>query len=430
MRTIIISIFLLTVRVASAQPEQDYPVVGEQIPNFKLTNVHYYSQKTFDPQEVKGKWIILDFWSKGCVACVQSFPKVNELQDEFKDDIQFLLIGKNDKYNRNIEQVFEKYRKKLGLNLAIAYDSAIFKQFRIQGVPYVVVIDPEKKVYAITGSQFFTPEKIKALFDKGKPLAISPGSTGRWKHLLSETEIESSNFLYRSVLSPYGGEAMSGSFVIDQYASQGYHQVVRANLFQLYKIAWFGMGYWPGGDFYNSHWQDPVLEIMDSSAFQFNYDTYEGFYNYSLTVPKAKATKAYLMEVMQRDLKNYFGYEVAIETRMMPYWKLTATENARKNLKTKSKIHKGGFEPIGIDGERIMVENILNEIERYNSDEHFPFIDETNIKGLIDISFSAVMTDMEDVSKALKKHGLILEKSKKEFKVLVIRDPKPEDRNN
>jgi hypothetical protein len=49
-------------------------------------------------------------------------------------------------------------------------------------------------------------------------------------------------------------------------------------------------------------------------------------------------------------------------------------------------------------------------------------LDETGMKDPIDIDFTAAMIDMEDVQKALSKQGLILKKSSKPMKVLIIRD--------
>ncbi len=57
------------------------------------------------------------------------------------------------------------------------------------------------------------------------------------------------------------------------------------------------------------------------------------------------------MEVMQRDLKNYFGYEVSEETRLMPCWKLTVVKEADK-LKTNSKEYQGDVGPSGINAKK------------------------------------------------------------------------------
>ena len=427
---------LLSVHLSDAQvSETTYPVIGRPMPEFSLNDVHHYSKKIFDIADLKGKWTIMDFWTKHCSACVQSFPKINQLQNEFKEQIQFLLVAKNNKrLYGNTPQIYDRYRKNLGLQLFIAYDSVTFDKFGIQGVPHVIVIDPQANVYAVTDSYFLTSENLRNLVNGNKPafrkkystLEETPASSyhEQWKYLLSENE-HSRDFLYRSILSENQGEPRAGSWNIDQNAKHGLYQITQVNLYQLYNIAWWGESEWNRwSPLYTDHWTYPVLEISDSSYFQFDYLEGKELYNYSLTLPKEKATKAQMMELMQRDLKNYFSYEVVIETRIMPCWKLTATEEARKALPTKSGFVEDKRDPTGINSKKIPIGIVLSQIEEYNMDEHVPFIDETNIKGMIDISYSAVMTDMTDIVSALRKHGLILEKSKKEMKVLVIRDPK------
>jgi hypothetical protein len=109
---------------------------------------------------------------------------------------------------------------------------------------------------------------------------------------------------------------------------------------------------------------------------------------------------------------------------MMPYWRLTATEEAKKKLKTKGGPSTVVEEPTGLILNNQGIMWVLMETSKYNGDEQCPFIDETGITEPIDIRISAVMTDMSEVSRELRKKGLILEKVKKEFKVLVIREGK------
>lgn len=431
MKTILaITTFLLSIQTGVAQTSE-YPLIGESMPPFKLNNVRYYEHSIFDPAEVRPKWLVLDFWNKHCTVCVESFPKINQLQKDFKDHIQFLLVGQSDKkYNQNIESIFERYRKTLDLRLSIAYDSALFTQFKIQGVPHVIIVDPKGKVYAITISPELTHEKLQALIEgkqpsfKAKTYDFENVATSRpseWNYSkMGNTEDGNKEVLYRTVLSIYQGEPLTGTWRIDENKEAGFFHLERADVGQLYCMAFFGEVNWGRQGIYFTHWKYPVLEIKDSTLFNFDYKTNAGLYNYSLIVPKEKATKRFLMKIMQLDLKNYFGFEISEETRMMPCWKLSATEKA-DNLRSISTHHEGDVGPAGIRAKRISVESILEFIEFYNRDEDIPFINETNLD-YIDINFSAAMTEMDDVRKALRKLGLILEKSKKQTKVLVIRD--------
>jgi thiol-disulfide isomerase/thioredoxin len=433
LKLVVMIIFALSHFSCKSQvASKDYPVIGEPIPEFTLTDVHYYSKKNFNSKEVKGRWLILDFWNTACVVCVRSFPRVNQLHIEFKDDIQFLLIAQNNKkYYANIKEVYERYKKRLELTLPIAYDSVLVEKFRVETMPHVVIVDPQGKVYAITVSSALTTVSLQALIQNKKPAFIEKNDAfgakpqTQWKYLVNSTEVRQRDFLYRSILSRNSGEDSQWAETIDQNAEHGFYQASGIDLASLYKMAWFGQAQWVSWDkLYFTHWMFPVLEVKDSISFEFNYSSVDnrGLYNYSLIIPKEIATKENLMEAMQQDLRKYFGFEASVDSRMMPYWKLTATAEAREKLKTRGEIGKTKFGPTGIDGKRLSIRDfIIPEIVKY-SGEPIPIIDETGTTHLIDINFSAVMTNIDDVRKALQKHGLILEKSKKEFKVLVIRD--------
>lgn len=408
----------LFVTMASAQPEK--PVVGQPVPDFQLTDVHHYNKKTISANDLKGKWTVLDFWSKGCTACVKSFPKLNELQHEFKDDIQFVLVGINNKSNKNIEQIYERFRQKFNLDLVVAYDSILSQQFEVTAVPLVVILDPSSNVYSITFSDFLQRDNIRNMINNISQRADREISQrGKlWEFWINDT-VNNKRMIYRSILSQYAGEALTGSNVItDHDAASGTYQTVHLSLASLYLAAYDWL--------YHSNelnWEHPVLEVNDSSKFQFDTYSYEGLYNYSVTVPVDMRTKRQIMGFMQADLQKYFGYDVVIEKRKMPYWRLTASRAATKQLASTAREHYFNADPISVTGRKIQTENILSVIRQYNNQQPIPFIDETGITGNIDISFNAVMTNLEDVRKTLSKQGLLLEIAHKEMTVLVIRDP-------
>jgi thiol-disulfide isomerase/thioredoxin len=436
---IVLLIIFLIGQIQLRSQSKSYPVPGEPIPEFTLTDVHDYAKKTFLPGDAKGKWLILDFWNKSCVSCIASFPKINRLQNEFKEQVQFLLIGRNISEERDVAQIYDRFKKRFNLQLSVAYDSVLIKQFGVNQYPFIIIIDPQSTVYAITSGSELTKETLRDLVDKMNPVFNrvygrfeEPDHSyyARWNYLLElkyaivkNTEIPR-DFLYRSVFSKSSERDRFGALNIDADVERGFYQVTHVTLFQLYNIAWWGESDWDRWIPEYNRWTLPVLEVRDSSLFRFSYEDRIGLYNYSLIIPKEKSTKQYLMEVMQRDLKNYFGYEVSEETRVLPYWRLTATEEARRKLRSKSDVSSDENGPTGFKIKKVRIGYVLGVIQTFH-DFNIPAIDETNIKEPIDISVDALMTDLDDVIKALRKQGLILEKSEKEFKVLVIRDPKP-----
>src|SRR5689334_2414491 len=84
----VLALFFLSSTVLARQPWQ----VGDTVPVsvFSLTNGSGGTIRL--PYEYK-KLILLDFWATNCMSCIASFPKMEKLQEQFKEDNQILLIN-------------------------------------------------------------------------------------------------------------------------------------------------------------------------------------------------------------------------------------------------------------------------------------------------------------------------------------------------
>jgi hypothetical protein len=113
----------------------------------------------------------------------------------------------------------------------------------------------------------------------------------------------------------------------------------------------------------------------------------------------------------------------------MPCWNLIANQRAIDMLKSKgiswtAETGKSFAPNTGFQLLNQPVMQLINALGLSFQNEP-PFIDNTMISGNIDIEIAALLTDFEDVKKALRKNGLDLVKGKKKMSVIVIRDPKP-----
>ena len=195
---------------------------------------------------------------------------------------------------------------------------------------------------------------------------------------------------------------------------------------------------------YGKYWFHPILEVADNSVLgTTNWREKHDMplkikYDYSVKVPEKRASAKLIRKVMQRDLQNYFDYEVTVETREMPCWKLTATPQAIDLLGTKTpgERYKGTYPE---DGSFIYKNAVIKDViwslashfgfQRYDYgrmplEDQAPFVDETGLDIEIDYIFSkAHQNSFEGFRNYLQSKGLILTKSTKPMKVVVIRDP-------
>jgi thiol-disulfide isomerase/thioredoxin len=419
------------------------PEVGKPLPDFTLNNVTHFKKTKVSLSDFKGKWLFLDFWFTGCSACIHSFRKVNAFHKEFKNELNWIMIGLNDtKHNKGIQELYEKLRIKQNLEMPVAYDSILSKKWDIHSMPHIIIIDPSGMVRFISGGRDITAEKIKGLLAGSNvsfyPKDIArPGFEPEKISNVDSTKGIDNNLLYRSVLTRWNGEKQ-GLIDIDrwitwpeEYLRKGY-SLAMAPLYMLYNYAYIGNSDW---DFIDTSYCDkfypkPILEVRDSSLFQYDFtvDQGRGTYNYSLTIPPQEVSKESIMTQIQKDLKRVFKYDVVVETRNMAVWKLVAKPGAADKLRTKGgeRYDSPGSHIAGYTMRNWPPEYLIGSLsfylkERYNGEV---FIDETGVTDYIDISLNADMTDLEDIRKELKKQGLDLVKGTKEMKVIVIKDSK------
>ncbi len=442
----IVSVLLLMIVNSSASIGQNYdqglyPEIGKVIPEFALKNIRYYAKENVTNKDLQGKWVILDFFSKWCSSCFASFPKTNMLLDEFKDRVDIILVG-DLRRGGDVEKAYEKYREKLKLELPVTYDAQIFEQWKIEYVPFLVWINNKGIVKAVTTSADLTSDNIKS-FIEGKTFDFSDRSSAGISSILNSYMYnkpllidgnggDEREFLHRSLLTKWDPttrqsilrsiDCLVTDDVVEGYDDKGLFQVTGAILEWLYEYAYFGEEI-NIVNRYDEVFHMPVLKLMDSSLFRYDFQTGEGVYNYSLMVPKGKATRSYLMETMQRDLKNYFGYDVSTGVQKVPYWSLKISEEAKSKLKSKGAIEVVDGTHSGYVLKNVSIQQIIRIVAGYHEQEP-PFIDETGIDFNIDLEIDAMMSNLDDIKSELVKQGLILERGEREMPAIVIRDPR------
>jgi hypothetical protein len=137
--------------------KKNFPQIGKPCPNYMFSNVEDYALTKLSVESMRGKWLVIDCWHKWCVSCIRSFSKIDSFQAILKDKVQFLLIGYNGTMRQKegsddsaIRVLYKGIKADKHLSLAHTFDSAFFKQNDISGCPFIILIDPEGIVRAIT----------------------------------------------------------------------------------------------------------------------------------------------------------------------------------------------------------------------------------------------------------------------------------------
>ena len=403
-----------------AQKNFEIPI-GKPYPNPALVKVQaLVADKTVSLSNWKGKPLIVDFFSSFCTVCFKSLPKIKNLQEQFKGDMRFLLIGKEDSM---IRKIYGRFEKKLELKLDVAYDSVLHKDLREYSYPLYVWIDGNGIVRGVTGVKELTAENISLFIKKNiaptQPEEVEFDFDATKPFLVNNNGGNESKFLFRSLISAWipGMQFRMPSVIRFEQLGDSL-QLLGLSMSELYKYAYFGeLINGPKSPLYNDVFPFVIKgngEIISDNRMPGN------LYCYSLWVTKNPSDKINIQKRFKYDLDNQFGYEAGVEYRIMPYNSLTLREGFKKKLVTGNKassfkISHAGFQFINYPVSKIV--NIL--ASKFQRD--LTFIDDTGLQENIDIKVDALLIDFEKVKQSLYENGIEINTSLKPMRVIVLR---------
>lgn len=394
--------------------------VGDTVPSM----LYHMLQK---PGDSANQFVILDFWATYCVSCIENIPHLEQLQNRFGDSLRIIMV--TEQACEISDRFLQKRRILTGRNNllpVICGDTIWSKFFAHESVPHYAWLDNNGVVKYLTQSDAVNERNIATVLKNqhiitneinDKPVPVS-----LFRPLfINQNGGDGSELMYFSVLSEYvkGIPSISGIFESPDRQKSfavGFSQTIKS----LFQIAY--------NDFENQ-WYIPdnrtILLVNDTGKYVFRLNGknhYENFYNYQLITP----WKSYeeMRRMMRDDLKKYFNLEAFMKKKKMKCWVLTSSDT---NL-----IHSPGgavADQWDLGEFRFVLKNVpVKTLERrfiYNLLEHsqFPFVNETCVRGNIDLQLDNIQLDnIESIQQALKKWKLTLKLEYREVRYLIIKE--------
>ncbi len=117
-------------------------LIGKSAPAFTFTS---FSGNEISLSQFKGKVVLLDFWESWCGYCIMAMPKLNKLQNRWKDTLTIIGVVTENK------QPVEKLIKTNGLIYPnIFANRDIIEAYNVSARPTYVLIDQAGKIITIT----------------------------------------------------------------------------------------------------------------------------------------------------------------------------------------------------------------------------------------------------------------------------------------
>ncbi len=397
---------------------------GQRIPALEISNILNHHTDRIRLSDFKGKIIILDFWNHYCTACIKSFPKLDSLQKQFKDDIQIILVNKESK--DSTKRFFEKRPRIKRPNLImITGDKQLSELFPAEGYPYCVWIDHIGVIRKFSGSNVISEQSIINFLAGKTQYFIDPTKTRFGSPLNFD------RFKYFSYLSQCNDTLNIGNIERAYINDSSYIHMASncASVVELFKKAYSENGKYNFNTLYGLNLQidDSVkylkphkIELLDTWFAKYGY-------NYELYLPASKSDQSY--NIMQEDLQRYFSLKAAIKEKNIETIVIKVVDSAKIKTKGGVPINSLGGEHYGereSDGHRRLLNqpySLLSTYLRLWLQYYYPYYDPVQLPFNVDVWIreeSVNPLDIESLNEDLKKVGLALVFEKRLCPVLYV----------
>ena len=403
------------------------------MPEVDLVNLHNYKNAKMNLADFEAKLIIIDFWATWCSPCVAMIPKMDSLQKEFKNDVQFISVSyQSEKEVTTFMQQLEKQSNTKHSIPYVADDNVLRLMFPHKTLPHYVWISANGTVKAITGADEITSVNIDKMlssdisslpvkndisipYNEKKPLLIN-GNGG-----------DGSTLIAHSILSGYI-EGLPGAMNFERADNVNINRITVTNstILWLFKIA-YGDGlttFFPQNRVLLevAHPKELFSGLSGNDYLQWLSKPGHGIC-YDVSLPSDKSHLLY--SLFRQNIKILFPqYTARVENRKVKCIALVRLPGADKiasaDLSNKVIENIDGF---GVSLQNSTLSALVNTIQmKLGQTSPMPVVDETAYNGKVSLKFSADLSSIADMNRALKPYNLAWQERMIPLEMLVVSD--------
>ncbi|WP_295117412.1 TlpA disulfide reductase family protein [uncultured Chitinophaga sp.] len=135
-----------------------------------LNITHWISNVPAD-KNLKGKFLVIDFWATWCAPCIAGVPHFNEIADHYKQDKRLRFLSLTDENEVKVKKLLSK----VTFTTAVVSDTTgkTFDNFGIQFIPFCALVDDRMEVQW-AGAAYELTEGMVADFLARKEVVAPP----------------------------------------------------------------------------------------------------------------------------------------------------------------------------------------------------------------------------------------------------------------
>ncbi len=399
--------------------------IGDSMPELTFTNIFNQPGTSISLSSYKHKLIIIDFWNRWCGTCIEAFPKMEKLQNEFGDKIKILLVT-SDK-NEEVAKLFRRF--KLPSLTIIPNDTVLNQMFPHAAVPHHVWVNPDGRIQFITDGYNATSQNVSKVLD-GENVKLHKKNEATDVDKDADLWMEGNGRLQKYINSysfamPRINEIGSSyyTFIKDTTNNNCGFKFVNISLLMLYKIAFGG----------SINFQNAAF--AQNNRVQFNVPGGNKFFEYpdetdsiadwekrNLVCYESKwklHNDSLAYQYLQDDANRFFHFSVKVESKTVPCYILRKASNFYQ-IKSFNKKKLFEFTDSSFILKSMPVAVLIGSLNGVSLFKTSPVVDETSYSCNIDIHLVNAFTDITTLKRELLRNGLLLEQGKRKMKMLVI----------
>ncbi len=144
-------------------------------PQFPQNFVWLNTERPLSLKNLKGRVVLLDFWTYGCINCLHILPDLKYLEEKYRDELTAIAVHSakfdHEQETENIRQAILRYD--IEHPVLIDQEFRVWQDYAVRAYPTFIVIDPQGYVVATVsgeGKRDFLDELI------GKPIQEAKGT--------------------------------------------------------------------------------------------------------------------------------------------------------------------------------------------------------------------------------------------------------------
>jgi thiol-disulfide isomerase/thioredoxin len=109
-------------------------------PDFALAGL---DEQTYHLSDLRGRWVLLNFWATWCVPCVTELPALQQIAARYTDRLTILAIN----LREPVEQVASFVAERgLTFPILVAPDDQTILNYNVIGLPQTLIVNPAGEV--------------------------------------------------------------------------------------------------------------------------------------------------------------------------------------------------------------------------------------------------------------------------------------------